>query len=68
MFLIRHIPPLDALISSGNYPANNWYLRTDFHLERERMKRGEKGERESKTTEFLDIALLTKFAFVMQNA
>lgn len=67
MFLIRHIPPLGALISSGNYPANNWYLRTDFHLERERVRRG-KRVRESKTTEFLDIALLTKFAFIMQNA
>lgn len=56
-FLIRHILPLGALISSGNCPTNNWYLRAAFHLERRGKKRGEKVEGESKTTEFLDITL-----------
>lgn len=44
-FLIRHILPLGALISSGNCPTNNWYLRAAFHLERRGKKRGGDGRR-----------------------
>lgn len=60
-FLIRHILLLGAFTSSGNCPANNCYFRADCHLEKGRVKRRKRREGESKTTEFLNITLVSKF-------